>query len=71
MVAVMVAASGIRKVRSFLLSESVDEDGDHYVRRRKRKGEHASTLMPPGSPAPAVIRSTTPRLTMPDMPLSM
>lgn len=47
--AVLLAAAGIRKVRIFLRNAKPDTNGDLYVPRRKRKGEHATTHLPPGS----------------------
>lgn len=47
--AVLLAAAGVRKVRSFLFNALTDENGDLYVPRRKRKGEHARTHLPPGT----------------------
>lgn len=59
--AFLLAAAGIRKVRTFLRCAAQDENGDLYVRRRPRKGEHATTHLPPGSPGsrgdPAVDES--------------
>lgn len=48
--AVLLAAAGIRKVRVFLRNARTDENGDLYVVRRPRKGEHATTHLPPGGP---------------------
>lgn len=48
--AFLLAAAGIRKVRVFLRTALTDENGDLYVPRRKRKGEHATTHLPPGTP---------------------
>lgn len=45
----LLAAAGVRKVRAFLRDASTDENGDLYVIRRTRKGEHAATHLPPGT----------------------
>lgn len=47
--AVMLAAAGIRKVRSFLAKAIPDANGDLYVTRYTRKDDHAPTHMPPGT----------------------
>lgn len=47
--AFLLAAAGIRKVRVFLRNAIIDDNGDRYVPRRPRKGEHATTHLPPGS----------------------
>ena len=47
--AFLLAAAGIRKVRIFLRNAIEDANGDLYVVRKKRKGEHATSHLPPGS----------------------
>jgi hypothetical protein len=48
--AVLLAAAAVRKVRVFLRNALTDPDtGDRYVLRRTRKGEHATTHLPPGT----------------------
>jgi hypothetical protein len=47
--AFLLAAAGIRKVRVFLRDARRDSNGDLYVPRRKRKGEHATSHLPPGT----------------------
>jgi hypothetical protein len=47
--AVLLAAAGIRKVRTFLSRAVEDANGDLYVLRNKRKGDHAPTHLPPGT----------------------
>jgi hypothetical protein len=47
--AFLLAAAGIRKVRVFLRNALRDTNGDLYVPRRKRKGEHATSHLPPGT----------------------
>lgn len=47
--AVLLAAAGIRKVRSFLDRAVEDSNGDFYVPRNKRKDDHAPTHLPPGT----------------------
>lgn len=48
--AVLLTAASLRKIRAFLKNARRDANGDYYVPRRKRKGEHATTNYPPGSP---------------------
>ena len=47
--AFLLAAAGIRKVRTFLRNARNDENGDLYVPRKKRTGEHATSHLPPGT----------------------
>ncbi|GAA1150797.1 hypothetical protein [Nocardioides aquiterrae] len=47
--AFLLAAAGIRKVRVFLRNAIPDSNGDLYVPRRERKGEHATSHLPPGT----------------------
>jgi hypothetical protein len=47
--AVLLAAAAVRKVRVFLRNALTDSNGHLYVLRRKRKGEHATTHLPPGT----------------------
>lgn len=47
--AVLLAAAGIRKVRAFLARAKADENGDLYVERRERTGDHATSHLPPGT----------------------
>lgn len=47
--AVLLAAAGIRKVRSFLAKAKTDDNGDLYVPRNKRNDDHAPTHLPPGT----------------------
>lgn len=47
--AFLLAAAGIRKVRIFLRNALTDSNGDLYVPRRQRKGEHATSHLPPGT----------------------
>lgn len=47
--AFLLAAAAIRKVRVFLRNALTDENGDLYVPRRERKGEHVTSHLPPGS----------------------
>lgn len=47
--AVLLAAAGIRKVRAFLKRAVEDTNGDLYVTRNKRTGDHAPTHLPPGT----------------------
>ena len=48
--AFLLAAAGIHKVRIFLRDALTDDNGDLHVPRRPRKGEHATTPLPPGTP---------------------
>lgn len=48
-VAFMLAVAGIRKVRIFLRHAVEDANGDLYVPRKRRKGEHATSHLPPGT----------------------
>jgi hypothetical protein len=48
--ALLLAAAGVRKIRRFLANATLDENGDRYVKRVTRKGEHATTHYPPGIP---------------------
>jgi hypothetical protein len=48
--AFLLAAASVRKIRTFLRNAKVDENGDLYVTRRKRTGEHATSHLPPGTP---------------------
>ena len=45
----LLAAAGIRKVRVFLRNALRDSNDDLYVPRRKRKDEHATSHLPPGT----------------------
>jgi hypothetical protein len=47
--AVLLAAAGVRKVRRFLDDALEDDNGDLYILRRRRKGDHAPTHLPPGT----------------------
>ncbi|MFC6285526.1 hypothetical protein ACFP3Q_06300 [Nocardioides sp. GCM10027113] len=47
--AFLLAAAGIRKVRVFLRNALRDSNDDLYVPRRRRKGEHATSHLPPGT----------------------
>lgn len=47
--AFLLAAAGIRKVRTFLRNARHDENGHLYVPRKKRTGEHATSHLPPGT----------------------
>ncbi len=47
--AVLLAAAGIRKVRSFIERAVEDANGDLYVTRNKRTDDHAPTHLPPGT----------------------
>ncbi|MCK5927959.1 MAG: hypothetical protein KAG80_07170 [Nocardioides sp.] len=47
--AVLLAAAGIRKVRTFLSRATEDTNGDLYVARNPRTGDHATTHLPPGT----------------------
>jgi hypothetical protein len=49
MVAVTIAAAGIRKVRSFLDKARIDKHGTLYLPRPQRSGGHARTGLPPGT----------------------
>lgn len=48
LIATLLTAAGIRKVRVFLTNAEPDEDGRLRVPRITRKGDHATTFMPPG-----------------------
>ena len=47
--AFLLAAAGIRKVRVFLRNALHDNNDDLYVPRRKRKNDHATSHLPPGT----------------------
>jgi hypothetical protein len=49
--AVLLAAAGIRKVGVFLRKskDQKDANGNRFVKRHKRVGEHATTHLPPGT----------------------
>ena len=50
--AFLVAAANMRKIRSFLERAEIDADGDYYVVRTERKGDHARTGLIPGTAPP-------------------
>lgn len=47
--ALLLAAAGLRRVRTFHRHALTDENGDLFVLRRERTGEHATTHLPPGT----------------------
>jgi hypothetical protein len=47
--ALLLAAAGIRKVGTFLSRAVEDANGDRYVTRNRRTGDHATTHLPPGT----------------------
>lgn len=47
--ALLLAAAGIRKVRVFLKNAKTDDNGDLYVTRKERTGDHATSHLPPGT----------------------
>lgn len=48
--AFLLAASNLRKIRSFFAKAKEDENGDYCRKRIRREGEHARSGMPPGTP---------------------
>ena len=48
--AFLLAAANMRRIRSFMERAQIDEHGHYYVARTKRKGSHARTGLPPGTP---------------------
>ena len=51
-VAFLLAAANLRKIRSFLAKATEDRNGDLYIDRPKRTGDHSRTGNPPGAPPP-------------------
>lgn len=47
--AVLLAAAAVRKIRVFLSNALTDGNGDLYVPRRVRSGDHTKTHLPPGT----------------------